>query len=316
MITHRYEHGIYAIDAEYHQPLFDAAHLIVEGDRAAFVDCGTSHSVPRLLEALDELGIARENVDWLLLTHVHLDHAGGAGQLLQALPNARAVLHPRGAPHMIDPRKLIEASIAVYGRENYDRLYGQLLPIDAARVLETHEGQRLQLAEREFEIMHTPGHALHHQAFFDLASHSVFTGDTFGLSYRAFDVGGRAFAVPTTSPSQFDPEQLVDSVRRIAARRPQAAFLTHYARITDLERIAVDLVRMIEAQVQVALAHESLPPAAARPAIRAAIKEIFHFELRRFGSTVDESTAELWLGGDVELNTDGLLAWLARRRRV
>jgi hydroxyacylglutathione hydrolase len=183
-------------------------------------------------------------------------------------------------------------------------------------VLETHEGQRLQLAEREFEIMHTPGHALHHQAFFDLASHSVFTGDTFGLSYRAFDVGGRAFAVPTTSPSQFDPEQLVDSVRRIAARRPQAAFLTHYARITDLERIAVDLVRMIEAQVQVALAHESLPPAAARPAIRAAIKEIFHGELRRFGSTVDESTAELWLGGDVELNTDGLLAWLARRRRV
>ncbi|MFM7433435.1 MAG: MBL fold metallo-hydrolase, partial [Gammaproteobacteria bacterium] len=170
--------------------------------------------------------------------------------------------------------------------------------------------------KREFEIMHTPGHALHHQAFFDLGSNSVFTGDTFGLSYRALDVDGRAFALPTTSPSQFDPAQLIDSVQRIAARRPQAAFLTHYARITDLERIAVDLVRMIEAHVQVALAHEALPSAAARSAIRAGIKEIIHGELRRFGSTVAESTAELWLDGDVELNTDGLLAWLARRRRV
>ncbi|MBM4233074.1 MAG: MBL fold metallo-hydrolase [Gammaproteobacteria bacterium] len=316
MITHRYEHGIHAIDTEYHQPLFDAVHLIVEGDRAAFVDCGTAHSVPRLLDALDELGIARANVDWLLLTHVHLDHAGGAGQLLQVLPNARAVLHPRGAPHMIDPRKLIEASVAVYGRDNYDRLYGELLPIDARRAFETQDGQRLQLGKREFEIMHTPGHALHHQAFFDLGSNSIFTGDTFGLSYRALDVDGRAFVVPTTSPSQFDPAQLIDSVRRIAARRPQAAFLTHYARITGLERIAVDLVRMIEAHVQVALAHEALPAAAARKKIRAGIKEIIHGELRRFGSTVAESTAELWLDGDVELNTDGLLAWLARRRRV
>lgn len=316
MITHRYDHGIHAIDAEYHQPLFDAAHLIVEGDRAAFVDCGTAHSVPRLLEALDELGIPRENVDWLLLTHVHLDHAGGAGQLMRALPNARAVLHPRGAPHMIDPRKLIEASIVVYGRENYDRLYGELLPIDSGRVLETREGQRLPLGDRELEIMHTPGHALHHQAFFDHGSHSVFTGDTLGVSYRAFDVDGRAFATPTTSPSQFDPAQLVDSVRRIVARRPQAAFLTHYARITDLERIGEDLVRMIEAHVQVALAHEALPAEAARSAIRAGLRDLIRDELRRFGGTFSDATFELWLDGDIDLNTDGLLAWLARRRRV
>ena len=315
MITHRYDRGIYAIDAEYLMPLFDAVHLIVHEGRAAFVDCGTAHSVPAMLAALDELGVKRDQVDWLLLTHVHLDHAGGAGQLMRELPNAKAVVHPRGAPHMVDPRKLIEASIAVYGRELYDQLYGELLPIEQSRVVSTAESQRFALGGREFEILHTPGHALHHQTFFDHGSQSVFTGDTLGLSYRVFDVDGRAFAIPTTSPSQFDPVQLVDSIRRILARRPEAAFLTHYARIDDLERIGSDLLRMIEAHVATALSHESEPAETARPAIRAALKEIFVRELRQFGSTADDETIEHWLGGDLDLNTDGLLAWLARRNR-
>jgi glyoxylase-like metal-dependent hydrolase (beta-lactamase superfamily II) len=315
MITHRYDRGIYAIDAEYLMPLFDAVHLIVHEGRAAFVDSGTAHSVPAMLAALDELGVKRDQVDWLLLTHVHLDHAGGAGQLMRELPNAKAVVHPRGAPHMVDPRKLIEASIAVYGRELYDQLYGELLPIEQARVVSSVEGQRFALGGREFEILHTPGHALHHQTFFDHGSQSVFTGDTLGLSYRVFDVDGRAFAIPTTSPSQFDPVQLVDSIRRILARRPEAAFLTHYARIEDLERIGGDLLHMIEAHVATALSHEGVPVEAARPAIRAALKEIFVRELRQFGSTADDETIEHWLGGDLDLNTDGLLAWLARRNR-
>lgn len=316
MITHRYAHGIHAIDAEYLMPLFDAVHLVVEEGRAAFIDCGTTHSVPAMLAALDETGIKREQVDWLLLTHVHLDHAGGAGQLIRALPNARAVVHPRGAPHMVDPRKLIDASIVVYGRELYDRLYGEILPIEPSRVVATSEGQRFSLGKREFEILHTPGHALHHQAFFDHVSRTVFTGDTLGLSYRVFDVDGRAFAVPTTSPSQFDPEQLVDSIRRILARRPEAAFLTHYARIDDLDRIGSNLIRLIEAHVATALAHAGEPAERARPAIRAALKDLFVRELRDFGSRADDATIEHWLGGDLDLNTDGLLAWLARRTRA
>lgn len=315
MITHRYAHGIHAVDAQYLMPLFDAVHLVVDEGRAAFVDCGTAHSVPAMLEALDELAIPRESVDWLFLTHVHLDHAGGAGQLMQALPNARAVVHPRGAPHMVDPRKLIDASIAVYGRELYDRLYGELLPIDATRVLATTEGQRFALGRREFEILHTPGHALHHQTFFDHGSRSVFTGDTLGLSYRIFDVDGRAFAVPTTSPSQFDPEQLIDSIRRILARRPDAAFLTHYARVDDLDRIGADLIRMIEAHVRIALAHEGEPLDQARVAIRASLKELFQDELRRFGTSASDETFECWLGGDIQLNAEGLLAWMSRRQR-
>src|SRR5690348_8331265 len=134
-------HGITAVDTEYLYPGHAAAHLIVESGRAAFVDVGTNDSVPYLLAALDELGIAREAVDYVLLTHVHLDHAGGAGRLMRELPRAQAVLHPRGAPHMIDPTKLIEGSRAVYGHR-LEELYGQLLPIPAERVRVVEDGER------------------------------------------------------------------------------------------------------------------------------------------------------------------------------
>ena len=107
--------GVYLIDTLYLRPGLAASHLIVEDGRAAFVDTGPAPAAPRLLQALDEVGVARADVDYVFLTHVHLDHAGGAGQLMRALPNAKAVLHPRGAPHMVDPSRLIAGSIEVYG---------------------------------------------------------------------------------------------------------------------------------------------------------------------------------------------------------
>ena len=103
--------GITAVDTEYVRAGLAASHIIAHEGRAAFVDTGTTHSVPQLLSALEELGLARDAVDYVILTHVHLDHAGGAGQLMRALPQARAVIHPRGAPHMIDPAKLIAGSM-------------------------------------------------------------------------------------------------------------------------------------------------------------------------------------------------------------
>jgi len=315
MITHSFAGGVHAVDAEYVQPLFDAVHIVIEQGRAAIVDCGTAHSVPGILAALAELGVSTAAVDWLLLTHVHLDHAGGAGQLMQALPNARVAVHPRGAPHLIDPRKLIDASIAVYGRATYDTLYGDILPIDAARVEAATDGQVFSLVDRRFEVLHTPGHALHHQTYLDHGINAVFTGDTFGLAYEVFKIEGRAFVVPTTSPSQFDPQQLIESIRRILARKPAAAFLTHYSRITDLERVGADLKRMINSHVEVALAHADLPIDAARSAIRNGLKELFAQELQRFGVQPSDEMFERWLGGDIELNADGLLAWLARRKR-
>lgn len=312
MIT--YDNGIYAIDAEYVRPMLDAVHLVVHEGRAAFVETGTSRSVPQLLAALDSLGLSRDAVDWVFITHVHLDHAGGAGQLMQALPNAKAVLHPRGAPHMIDPRKLIDASIAVYGADAFAKLYGEIIPIASERVVSTEPGQRFSLAGREFEILHTPGHAMHHQVFFDHHAKAVFTGDTFGLSYREFDVDGRAFAFPTTTPTQFDPDQLIDSIHRILALQPQAAYFTHYGEVRDLPRLAIALERMTRAFAEAAKVEAAMSDTerGLRERLLERISQILHLELQAHGCALAPQRIDELLGLDIGLNVDGLIAWLAR----
>ena len=152
----RFADGINAVDTEYVRPQMDAAHVVTSGDTAAIVDTGPNTAVPLILAALAELGISPEAVRWVFLTHVHLDHAGGAGALMRALPNATCVVHPRGAPHVVDPSKLVAATRAVYGDELYSRLYGEILPVDAGRTLIAQDGQRFEFASRVFEAVHTP----------------------------------------------------------------------------------------------------------------------------------------------------------------
>ncbi|MET0519466.1 MAG: MBL fold metallo-hydrolase [Burkholderiaceae bacterium] len=134
-------HGIYAIDTGFQRPRFDAAYLIVEAGRAAFIDTGTNHAVPRLLAALESLGLTPDCVDWVIPTHVHLDHAGGVGLLMQSLPQARALVHPRGVRHMVDPRALWMGALAVYGDEEMQRSYGKLVAVPEERVQASSDGQ-------------------------------------------------------------------------------------------------------------------------------------------------------------------------------
>lgn len=213
-------HGIHVIDTGFVRPHLDAAYLIVEKGRGAFIDCGVNHSVPRLLAALADAGLAPGDVDWLILTHVHLDHAGGAGALMQQLPNARLVVHPRGARHMIDPSRLWAGATAVYGEAEMQRSYGQLVPVAAERVVEAPDGHAVELAGRRLVCLDTPGHARHHNAIHDPASGCVFSGDTFGVSYREFDTAQGPFIVPATSPSELDPPALHRSIDRLVALQP------------------------------------------------------------------------------------------------
>jgi len=307
---YRHPHGITAVDAEYLYPGHAAAHLIVDGGRAAFVDVGTNSSVPYLLAALDELGIARTAVDYLLLTHVHLDHAGGAGALMQELPNARAVLHPRGAPHMIDPTKLIAGAEAVYGEERFRRMYGQLVPIPAARVRVVADGERVTLGGRTLELIHTPGHAQHHYVVIDAAHASIFSGDTFGISYRALDTENGVFITPSTVPTQFDPEQHIASIDRMLAYRPESIYLMHFSRVTDVPRLGVSLKEQIAelARIARAHAHDPDPPAG----IRADMLALWRRLAREHGCRLSDDELEHALAGDLTLNTQGLIAWLTR----
>ena len=308
----RHADGITAVDTEYVHPGHAAAHIVQHGGRAAFVDVGTNDSVPHLLAALEVLGIARESVDYLLLTHVHLDHAGGAGRLMRQLPNATAVLHPRGAPHMMDPARLIAGSQAVYGEERFRQLYGDILPIAAERVQVTRDGDMLSLAGRELEILHTPGHALHHQVFVDRAHACIFTGDTFGLSYRELDSPRGAFIIPTTTPTQFDPEQLIASIDRLLSYSPEAMYLMHFSRVTDVPRLGASLKGQIRELARIAEQAAAAPDRS--QAIRAGMGELWRELAERHGCPVSPERLLTFLEGDLELNTQGLIAWLDRRQ--
>jgi glyoxylase-like metal-dependent hydrolase (beta-lactamase superfamily II) len=301
---------VYLIDTLYVRPGLAASHLVVEDGHAAFVDTGAAPAAPRLLAALDELGIAREQVDYLFLTHVHLDHAGGAGQLMQALPNARAVLHPRGAPHLIDPGRLIAGSIAVYGEALYRRLYGEILPIPAERVLVTEDGQRLGLRGRTFEFIDAPGHAKHHHCPIDLDYREAYSGDNFGICYRELDTARGPFMLPTTTPVQFDPDALHATIDRLMSYRPRRIFQTHFGPVSDLERLARDLHAALVELVRIARQHARAADRRAR--IEADMFDYFSDRLDEHGHGGDLARRHALLDEDVRLNTAGLEVWLDR----
>lgn len=306
-----YAHDISAIDTGFFRPQFDASHLLVENGRAAFIDVGTNHSVPLLLAALAEKQIPRDAVDFVILTHVHLDHAGGAGALLRELPNARAIVHPRGVRHMVDPSQLIAGATAVYGAEEIQRSYGTLIPIPAERVVSAEEGHIVNLAGRDLLCIDTPGHARHHLGVWDTRSRGFFPGDTFGLSYREFDTDKGAFILPTTTPVQFDPAALKMSIERMLSFRPQQMFLTHYSRVTDVERLARDLFEQIDAMVEIALAHAA--DAERHINIMASLAQLYVSRALAHGCAFDAARVHELLAMDIELNAQGLEVWLDRR---
>jgi glyoxylase-like metal-dependent hydrolase (beta-lactamase superfamily II) len=304
-----YPDGISAIDAGYGRENLVAIHLLVEQTRAAIIDTGHNDAVPRVLSALVARGIARENVDWVILTHVHLDHAGGAGALMSLLPNARLLVHPRGARHMIDPRALFAATIQVYGEQAARRLYGELQAVDARRIVEATDELQIQLAGRRFNVLDTPGHARHHICLHDERTGHLFTGDTFGISYRELDVDGRAMIFPTTTPVQFDPQAMHRSIDRIAALNPGAIYLTHFGMREDVARLARDMHRLIDRYVTIACAHEQAGEDR-QPLIARDLDALLLSECRRHGSQLPDARLRELLSHDVQLNASGLLSWL------
>ena len=303
--------GITAIDAEYMRPRLAASHLVIDDGRAAFVDTGTTLSVPNLLATLAAKDIDPADVDWVLTTHVHLDHAGGAGALMRALPSARCVVHSRGARHLVEPAKLIVGSIKVYGEERFHALYGEIVPIDETRILMPEDGERITLGSRTLELIHTPGHALHHYCVVDLDNDLIFSGDTFGISYRDFDVDGREFIMPATTPVHFDPEALCSSVDRLMAYKPEAIYLTHYSEVRDLGRLAGEMKDRVRAFADLGRRYAKAPDRGQR--LRSNMYAMLSRWLDEHGFPSDEKQRHWLLDDDVELNSQGIEIWLERQ---
>lgn len=305
-----YPEGISTIDTDFIRAEFGAAYLVVENGRAAFIDTGTNYSAPRMIAALREKGLDIDAVDWVIPTHVHLDHAGGAGELMRLLPNARLVIHPRGKQHMIDPARLVAGATAVYGAEAMHSTYGVIAPVPEERIVEATDGHVVDLAGRALLCIDTPGHARHHLCVWDARSESFFTGDTFGLSYREFDTVKGAFILPTTSPVQFDPDELRASINKMLGYRPQAMFLTHFGRVTDVQRLAADLLEQIDAMVKIARARAAQPDRHQR--IAQDLSELYLSRAAAHGVALPREQMHELLAMDIELNAQGLGIWVDR----
>lgn len=304
------DNGIFAVDTEYQRPLQDASHLIVENGRAAFVDTGTNDSVPLLLDALAQKDLDAADADFVFLTHIHLDHAGGAGLLMQKLPNARCVVHPRGAPHMVSPEKLIKGTEGVYGVERTREMYGEIRPIDERRIIVAEDEHWIDFTGRKMQTLFTEGHARHHYCLNDPASRGVFTGDNFGISYRELDTANGEFIFPTSTPASFDPVEAHKSIDRIMGCNPLRVYLTHYSRVDDLDRLAADMHAGIDAYAEMALDCRDAEDRG--DALHAAMYEYLTTRLIAHGFNGDHDAMAAILEADVTLNAAGLDAWLNR----
>lgn len=308
-------HQIHAIDTGFERARFDAAYLVVDSGRAAFIDTGHNAAVPRLLDTLAALGLSRDAVDWVIPTHVHLDHAGGAGLLMTQLPQARALIHPRGARHLINPLALVEGARAVYGIDVVRQTYGTIEPIPAERVVESHDGMELLLGQRPLRLIDTPGHARHHHCVWDARSRGWFTGDTFGISYREFDTAAGPWMFPSTTPVQFDPEALHRSIDRLLESDPQVLYPTHFGRVDNVPRVATQFRELLDQFVSGARAVQADGPADRAERVRcleAMVARALFASARQAGITMTEDEVRELLQMDVTLNAQGIHVWLSQ----
>lgn len=192
------------------------------------IETGPSPSVEHVKQGLKELGISLVEVRYIIVTHIHLDHAGGAGLLLQDCPNATLIVHPKGARHLADPSRLIAGARAVYG-EQFDSLFDPIVPVPEHRLEVKTEGDVLQIGpDCTLEFWDTPGHAKHHFGILDPVSNGLFAGDTAGIRYVQLIEDGIDFYLPSTSPNQFDPAAMRASIERMQTQQLDALYFGHY----------------------------------------------------------------------------------------
>ena len=305
--------GIHVLDTAYQRPQMAACYLMEHEDELAIIETGTKDTVPLIFEYLKQQGLDAHAIKYVMPTHVHLDHAGGAGLLMQALPNAQLVVHPQGARHMIDPSKLQAGATAVYGKDMFQQTYGDLLPIDPAQVLAIEDGQILKLGGRSLTFLDTPGHARHHYCIYDEMSQGFFTGDTFGLAYQELNTQKGPFIFPTTTPVQFDPEALKSSIARLLSYQPKRMFLTHYGMVEQPQALGEHLIQLVDEFVSIALnVQQYIPKEQWLQALNKELLSLLMLRLAEHGTDLKPSEYAQVIASDVLLNAQGLEVWLNR----
>lgn len=277
------------------------AGYLIEGPAPLLIETGAQTSVPVLLDALAALGVGPGDLAGVAVTHIHLDHAGGVGDIARAFPRATVYVHERGARHLADPARLVSSAAQVYGAL-LDRLYGRLTPTAPERIHVLADGEAVEVGDgRRLVTVDSPGHAKHHLALHDEATGILFAGDAVGV--RLPDVG---VLRPATPPPDFDLDAALRSLSRFAERRPAAIALAHYGVVPgDPQELCAEAVATLRRWAEVA-------EAAWREGrdIAAALAEAFTPDL----SGVDPSLRErLETLNGVHSNAAGFRRWLETR---
>ncbi len=311
-IHHQLDFGVTCIDTQHIRNDFVAAYLIEDNQRAAFVDTGCYLSVPTLLATLDKKNIKRENVDYIILTHIHLDHAGGAGELIKYLPNAKIIVHEYGANHLIDPSKLRAGVIGVYGKLFFKQYLGDLIPAPENKIIIAEDKNEITLGARKLKLIDTPGHARHHICIWDEKSRGIFSGDTLGVSYRAFDTEQGNLIFPPTTPIQFDPDAWKNTINQLMNLQPKYAYLTHFNRIEFNQKSADMLMANIDNFV--AIARQMQNYTNRHKAIKEALLDYLLEIAMQHGSALDKTQQIKMFKGDLEICAQGLGVWLDKNQ--
>ena len=298
--------GIKVIDSGYYSKDFASIYILRQVNKVAIIETGNNFSVSNIQKALEKDGLSFSDVAYVIPTHVHLDHAGGAGQLMKQCKDAKLIVHPRGARHMIDPQKLIAGATAVYGEKKFKELYGDIIPIEANKVIEAEDNFLLDFEGRELKFIDTPGHAKHHFCIWDKETGTMFTGDTFGISYRDLDKDGEVYIFPSTSPVQFDPKALVESINKIMEYNPHRVCLTHFSAIKPSKQVVEQLIDGIKFVSDLAKKYATHNDA--ELIIREKMMEYFLKGLSKIG-VADLNFCRERLELDVKINTQGLIYW-------
>jgi len=287
-----------------------ACYLLESNNEVAIIETGNYNTTSRILSLLKQKQISKENVKYIIPTHVHLDHAGGSSSLIDNLPNAKLVIHPKGARHMIDPSKLIAGATVVYGEETFKDYYGEIKPIAEERIIIAEDKDELTFGNRKLLFRNTPGHAYHHFCIWDEQSCGWFTGDTFGIGYPGLSHNDMPFIFPSTTPVQFDPEALLASIEMMMSYQPKQMYLTHFGMINVTTEISNKLCQQINDYVDKV---KSLPESEVTVEnIKSFMRDYSYQILKDMGSDISSDAFYKTIAHDLELNSQGLKVWYDR----
>ncbi|MEC0033319.1 MBL fold metallo-hydrolase [Bacillus cereus] len=287
---------------------------VLLGDDITLIETCASPSVPLILNGLKELNIALDAIKNIIVTHVHLDHAGGAGFLMTKCPNATLFVHSRGARHMIDPTKLIQGAKAVYG-ESFDKLYNPILPIPAERVCIVGEGDTLEIeANRTLTFYDTPGHAKHHISIYDSLTNGIFTGDTVGIYYRELTEYGVELYLPSTSPTQFQPDVMLKSKERIKSLNVDCIYFGHYGASTNVSEVYRQLEFWLPLFLKTGkeIFKTEEDPVKANNKLANNLFEIVQSHLTQQGIPTTHSIYDFMLKLEMDVNAKGIIHYLTQ----